>query len=170
MPHDALDVNAMSVKPGGKQHVMRDGFWNGKVQKMNFSLGVPKGLQLALEERGINMKGLGASEMRAILLQHDHFKNEKSKIERYLEGNGDTIYLFSKYHCELNPIERVWTQSKRYTKAYFNNSILSQRKNITPAIGKCFIREYPKLLFQSKTVHVYLLRRCSWRIRFGKAG
>ena len=44
MPHDALDINAMNVKPGGKQRVMRDGFWNGKVQKMIFSLGVPKGL------------------------------------------------------------------------------------------------------------------------------
>ena len=44
---------------------------------MNFSLSVPKGLQLALEERGINMKGLGASEMRAILSHHDDFKKEK---------------------------------------------------------------------------------------------
>ena len=134
MPHDALDVNAMNVKPGGKQRVMRDGFWNGKVQKMNFSLGVPKGLRVVLEERGINTKGLGASEMRGILSQHDDFKNEKSKIERYLEGKGDAVHLLPKYHCELNPIERVWAQSKRYTKAYCNYSIISLQKNITPAL------------------------------------
>ena len=101
---------------------------------MNFSLSVPKGLQLVLEEKGINTKGLGASEMRAILLHHDDFKKEKLKIERYLEGKGDNVYLIPKYHCELNPIERVWTQSKRYTKPYCNYSIVSQWKNITLAL------------------------------------
>ena len=115
------------------------------------------------------MKGLGASEMRAILSHHDDFKKEKLKIERYLDGKGDTVYLFPKYHCELNPIEIVWTQSKRYTKAYCNfDCITAEVYNTCP--GKRFTREYPKLLFQSKTVHVCLLRRCSWRIRFGKAG
>ena len=54
--------------------------------------------------------------MREILSQHDDFKNEKSKIERYLEGKGNTVYLLPKYHYELNPIKRVWAQSKRYTK------------------------------------------------------
>ncbi len=35
---------------------------------------------------------------------------------------------------ELNPIERVWAQAKRYTKAYCNYSIHSLRKNIVPAL------------------------------------
>ena len=30
MPDDALDVSKMNVIPGGKQWVMRDGFWDGK--------------------------------------------------------------------------------------------------------------------------------------------
>ena len=38
MSDDALDVNKMDVKPGGKQRVMRDGWFNGRVQKMNTSL------------------------------------------------------------------------------------------------------------------------------------
>jgi len=54
MPDDALDVNKMNVNPGGKQRVMRDGWWAGKPQKMNYSLGVPKGMRAVLEERGIN--------------------------------------------------------------------------------------------------------------------
>ena len=42
MPEDALD--ASKINPGGKQQVIRDGWWNGKPQKMNYSLGVPKGM------------------------------------------------------------------------------------------------------------------------------
>ena len=30
----------MNVNPGGKQIVMRDTVWAGKVQKMNYTLGV----------------------------------------------------------------------------------------------------------------------------------
>ena len=34
MADDALDVSKMNVNPGGKQRVMRDGWWGGKVQRM----------------------------------------------------------------------------------------------------------------------------------------
>ena len=34
----------MNVNPGGKQRKMRDGWWDEKVQKMNYSLGIPKGM------------------------------------------------------------------------------------------------------------------------------
>ena len=44
MANDALDVNKMNVNPGGKQRIMRDGWWGGKPQAMNFALDVPKGL------------------------------------------------------------------------------------------------------------------------------
>ena len=39
MPNDALDVSKMNVNPEGKQRVMQDGLWDGKVQKMNYLLG-----------------------------------------------------------------------------------------------------------------------------------
>ena len=44
------------------------------------------------------------------------------------------VYLLPKFHCELNPTERVWAQSKKYAKAYSNYSIVSLRKNIIPAL------------------------------------
>ena len=44
MADDALDANKMNVNPGVKQRQMRDTMWHGKVQKMNFQLGVPKGM------------------------------------------------------------------------------------------------------------------------------
>ena len=34
MADDSLDVSKMKVKCGGKQRLMRDGCWDGKVQKM----------------------------------------------------------------------------------------------------------------------------------------
>ena len=135
MPDDALDVSKMNVNPGGKQRVMRDGWWGGKPQKMNFSLGIPKSLRQVLDERGVDTRGMKAEDMRAALKSHPDFLNEKSSIERYLlEEKGHIIYMLPKFHCELNPIERVWSQSKRYTKAYCKYSIVSLRKLIIPAL------------------------------------
>ena len=57
MPDDALDVSKMNVNPGGAQQVMRVGWWAGKPHKMNYALGVPKGMRVVLEEGSI-LKGL----------------------------------------------------------------------------------------------------------------
>ena len=98
MPDDALDVSKMNVNPGGKQRVMRDGFWNGKVQKINFALGIPKGLRRVLEERGIDTREMNADKMREVLSSHPDYKNEKSRIERFLVeeiGISCTCYLSS---------------------------------------------------------------------------
>lgn len=113
MPTDALDASKMNVNPGGKQRVMRDGWWDGKPQKMNYALGVPKGMRVVLEERGINTQLMTADRMREILSGHPDFLNEKSLIERFLvEERGHVVRMLPKFHCELNPIERVWAQAK----------------------------------------------------------
>ena len=44
--------------------MMRDGFRNGKVPKMNYSLGNPKGMRVVLEERGIDKHQMVADHMR----------------------------------------------------------------------------------------------------------
>ena len=84
-----------------------------------------EGLRVVLQERGINTHGMNVDQMREILGNHPDFKNEKS---------WHIVYFLPKYHCELNPIERVWTRSKRYTKAYCNYDIHSLRKNIIPTL------------------------------------
>ena len=65
MPSDALDVSKMNVYPGGKQRVMRDGWWGGNPQSMNFALGVPKGLRRVLEERGVDTRSMKTEDMHA---------------------------------------------------------------------------------------------------------
>ena len=52
MPDDALDVSKMNVNPGSAERVTTDGWWAGKPRKMNYALGVPKGMRVILEERG----------------------------------------------------------------------------------------------------------------------
>ena len=42
--------------------------------------------------------------------------------------------MLPKFHCELNPIERCWGQSKRYTRAYTNYIFPNLRKNIPLAL------------------------------------
>ena len=57
-----------------------DGLWNGKAQSMNYGIGVPKGLRVVLEERGISTRGMNAVKMREILGSHPDFKNEKTEL------------------------------------------------------------------------------------------
>ena len=145
MPDDALDVSKMNVNPGGKQRVMRDGFWDGKVQRMNYAIGIPKGLRVILEERGVNTHGMNGDQMREILGSHQDFKNEKSLIERFLgEEKKHIVYFLPKFHPELNPIERVWAQSKKYTRAHCKYSLPSLRKNISPALDSVTLESIRK--------------------------
>ena len=64
---DALDVSQMNVKPGGKHPNMRDTIWNGRVQKMNFSVCVPKRMKLIIDQEGVNTIKKNGDEMRKVL-------------------------------------------------------------------------------------------------------
>ena len=109
MVEDALDVSRMNVGQGGKQPPMCDTIWAGKTQEMCFNIGVPKGMKIILEKRG----------------RKKRHGNESQKPWTFLQWKA-TYYLLSweqrtlpKFHPELNPIERVWAQSKTYTKAHY---------------------------------------------------
>ena len=134
MANDALDVNKMNVKPGGQQRIMRDTTWNGKVWKMYFEdkdgKKVAKGMKMVLEERGVSTVGKNGDWMRETLAKHSDFKEEKSMIKHMLVERGHIPCFLPKFHPELNPIERVWAQLKRFTKAHCNYSLPSLRKNI----------------------------------------
>ncbi len=52
MAEDSLDASKMNVKPGGKQPKMHDTYWGGTVQKMTFTIGIPKGMKQVLESEG----------------------------------------------------------------------------------------------------------------------
>ena len=71
---DALNASRMNVKPGGKQPIMHDTVYNGKSQKMVLRDGTPKGMKLVLQERGVDVSGMKAEDMRLALQQIHDFK------------------------------------------------------------------------------------------------
>ena len=44
------------------------------------------------------------------------------------------MFSLPKFHCEHNPIERVWCHSKRYTHANCNYSMPGLRKTVVPGL------------------------------------
>lgn len=114
-------------------------------------------MKQVLEERGINTSTLKADDMRTILSYHHDFATEKTKIE---QREGLKAIFLPKFHCELNPIERVWGQAKKYSRAYTNFTFVRLRTIIDPAldsvaidlIRKYFrrVREYERAYLEGK--------------------
>ena len=83
-----------------------------------------------LTERGIDVSGLKADDMRATLAAMDDFKYEKSLVKHFLTQKGHILTFLPKFHPELKPIECVWAQLKRYMKAHCKYSIQLLQKNV----------------------------------------
>ena len=111
--------------------MMHGTVWAGKPQKLVDSAGVPKGMKRILEERGINTQTLKGDDMRVILANHDDFRDEKTVVENFFLSKW---HFIPKFHCEMNPIERVWGQAKRYTHAHTNFTIPGLRNIIEPGL------------------------------------
>ena len=88
-----------------------------------------KGMKLVLEDRGKN-----TDKLRAELRTHHDFMFEKTKLETLLLSYGYQGFFLPKFHCELNPIERVWAHSKKYTRAHCNYSFKGLELHICPAL------------------------------------
>ena len=131
---DALNVNRMNVGSGGAQPPMRDTVWDGRTQRMVLADGKPKGMKIVLEERGIDTSGMKAADMRLVLGNHDDFKHEKTALEHYMQDQGQRAIYLPKFHCELNPIERVWGEAKRYTRSHCDYSFPGLERTVVPAL------------------------------------
>ncbi len=59
---NALNTRHTNIKPGGAQPVLRDMIWAGKVQRLVFHDGTPKGMKQIVEEQGINTSTLKADD------------------------------------------------------------------------------------------------------------
>lgn len=147
---DALNVKRMNVKPGGAQPVMRDTCWNGKTQKMVLSDGRPKGMKLVLEERGFDTTKMKAADMALVLGNHHDFKHEKTALEHVIKSKGHYCVYIPKFHCELNPIERVWGKAKQYTRSHCDYSFAGLEKTIHPALNSVSIETIRKYFRKSR--------------------
>ena len=105
--NDALIAHKMNVNDGGKQPFLRDTMWNGKPQKLVTTEGKQKGMKTILEECGINVKGLRKENMIKLLEEMRDFKFQKTKVEEVILNKGHRALFIPKFHCEINPIEKV---------------------------------------------------------------
>ena len=125
LPEEALNIHSMNVNPGRKQPQMRSTQWNGEEQLMALPDGKPKGMRLVLQERGIDTFGMNSEDMREALSTFTDFQNPKTIVEEYIESCGHISLFLPKYHCELNPIERVWCKAKKFTRAHCTYTLLA---------------------------------------------
>ena len=142
---DSLHVVRMNVNPGGGQPAMRDTTYNGRVYKLVDSNGVPKGMRQVLIERGVDVRGMKAPDMRRVLREMPDFKYERSKVEKYLCGRGHRAIFIPKFHCEINPIERCWGAAKHYTRQHCDYTFNGLERTIERALNSVpidLIRKY----------------------------
>ena len=151
---DALNVRHMNVRPGGIQPKMRDTMWGRQIQSMVMEDGTPKGMKMVLEERGINTSHMNADDMRVVLSYHEDFCTEKTVVEYYLENRGHIVLFIPKFHCELNPIERVWGQAKVYTRRHTNFTLVWLRQIVGPALDSVSTDLIRKYIVLSKGVRI----------------
>ena len=99
--------------------------------------GSAKGLRTILKECGINTT-LKEDDTRTIISHHDDFITEKTQVEHYVIGRekkGFQCLFLPKFYMyfELNPIERVWGQSKWYCRTHTNFTLAKLRDILNPA-------------------------------------
>ena len=95
-----------------------------------------------LQERGINTENMRADDMQVVLSNHDDFRNEKTSEEHYIESHGYLAYFLPKFHRDLNAIECVWEQAKRYSRAYTNFTLRQIIHLALDSISTDLIRKY----------------------------
>ena len=84
------------------------GVWAGKPQKLVNDNGVPRGHEKVLGKK--QRRGLTICELYCNIIMISLQK--KKTGEDYLVKRGHIVLFIPKFHCELNPIERVWGQAK----------------------------------------------------------
>ena len=51
-----------------------------------------------------------------------------------MQSKGQHAIFIPKFHCELNPIEHVWGEAKRYSRAHSDYSFAGLERTIIPAL------------------------------------
>ncbi|KIY60956.1 hypothetical protein CYLTODRAFT_447875 [Cylindrobasidium torrendii FP15055 ss-10] len=126
---DALLVSRMNLKPGGKQAIMRDGWYIDNEgcrisQSMVYGPGKgklsnqPKGMKAVLEERG---------------LWSPHLKMRCATGDN--RGGWPSLHSAPQVHCELNFIEFFWGAVKRYLRENCDYTFETLKLNMPKALA-----------------------------------
>lgn len=79
-----------------------------------------KDLGLINDEIGKN--DLKLPELRELLSKHPAFCDNNTNLGRLAISYGLKVIFCPKYHCELNPIEGLWCDLKRYVRTHNDQS------------------------------------------------
>lgn len=83
--------------------------------------------------------------MRTVLSFHDNFQNEKTLMEQLIIERGHKRSFLPKFHCELNPVKRVWGQVKVYLRFLHQLLLPGLRSIVNPTldlVSTDLIRKY----------------------------
>jgi len=127
--------------------------------------GQQKGLKRVLEERGINTTGMKKEQMVKVLEEMRYFKFQKSRVEELVLGKGHRVMFIPKFHCKLNPIERIWCQAKKYTRANCDYSFPGLESIIDTALDSVSVDLMRKFFRKVREYHTSLQRRSCNRER-----
>lgn len=116
-PTDGLVAADMNVGWGGKQPVMRDGWFldeSGRrvVQRMVDAHGFPRGLKDVLLERRLFREGMVKEDMVEVLAMEPDFRSQLTVVQEIAAKRGHRVLYSPKGHCELSPIEFGWKWAK----------------------------------------------------------
>ena len=150
---DALIAHKMNVSDGGKQPYLRDTVWDGKPQKMVTSDGLQKGLKRVLQERGVNVKKMLRDDMIKVLEEMRDFKFQRTRVEELILSKGHRVMFIPKFHCEINPIERVWCRSKQYTRAHCDYTFPGLEQTIELALDSVDVQLMRKYFRKVREYH-----------------
>jgi hypothetical protein len=131
----ARNVQNMNVKAGGKQNLIRDGWYmkdgNRVVQKIG-----RRGMRAVLEERKLvdPKEKKNADELAQILSAQPDFSEERPEVEIDVRDRGHFVLWNPKFHAELNPIELKWAYMKRYTRQHTKESMAATKRGVAQAL------------------------------------
>jgi hypothetical protein len=161
---DALLTKRMNLSSGGKQAIMRDGWYMKNGERVTQSMVFPadheeypngaKGIRQVLEERGLwrdrlllqckKQKdpalvtcGVDSNDCcaRQLLSSQPDFFEQRSAVQEAVEEAGHICIVLPKFHCELNFIEHFWCDVKRYLRTNCDFTWETLRDNMPLALA-----------------------------------
>ena len=90
---------------------------------------------------------MNSEDMREAL---STFTDSKTIVEEYKESCGHIRLFLPKYHCELNPIERVWCKAKKFTRAHCTYTLPALRRVIPESLATVTVDDIRKYFRNSR--------------------
>lgn len=116
--------------------------------------GIYKGLirickELNLIDSEITSRDISLAELREIISKHPAFEVDSTHLERLASTYGHKILFCPKFHCELNPVEGVFCDLKRFVRKHNDQDFRKFNSLIQQAFEK----------YSSKNLNIKLWNR-----------